>query len=189
MRWERMLKDKKGVSPVIGVILMVAITVILAAVIASFVFGMGTKVKAAPEAQLILSDHEDQISTGGYRDYLVYITHMGGDALKCDELKVKVTNLDKRSSGTKTYVLTWRGSNYGYFADDREYLRLYVREGVGYGDKYYIAKTGLLEPGDTATLMEHNDARFVDQIPARLEIQIIHMPTNTIIYTGIVTVT
>lgn len=33
--------DEKGVSPVIGVILMVAITVILAAVIASFVFGMG----------------------------------------------------------------------------------------------------------------------------------------------------
>uniref|UniRef100_A0A7V3ZWH8 Type IV pilin n=1 Tax=candidate division WOR-3 bacterium TaxID=2052148 RepID=A0A7V3ZWH8_UNCW3 len=37
--------DEKGVSPVIGVILMVAITVILAAVIASFVFGMGTSVK------------------------------------------------------------------------------------------------------------------------------------------------
>ena len=37
--------DEKGVSPVIGVILMVAITVILAAVIASFVFGMAGTVK------------------------------------------------------------------------------------------------------------------------------------------------
>ncbi len=37
--------DEKGVSPVIGVILMVAITVILAAVIASFVFGLGGSVK------------------------------------------------------------------------------------------------------------------------------------------------
>jgi len=35
-----MLKRKDAVSPVIGVILMVAITVILAAVIAAFVFGM-----------------------------------------------------------------------------------------------------------------------------------------------------
>lgn len=34
-------KDDEAVSPVIGVILMVAITVILAAVIAAFVFGMG----------------------------------------------------------------------------------------------------------------------------------------------------
>ncbi|MEM2120859.1 MAG: type IV pilin N-terminal domain-containing protein, partial [Archaeoglobaceae archaeon] len=40
-----MRMDEKGVSPVIGVILMVAITVILAAVIASFVFGMSGTVK------------------------------------------------------------------------------------------------------------------------------------------------
>lgn len=36
--------DDRGVSPVIGVILMVAITVILAAVIASFVLGFGSSV-------------------------------------------------------------------------------------------------------------------------------------------------
>ena len=38
-------KDEEAVSPVIGVILMVAITVILAAVIAAFVFGMGGTLK------------------------------------------------------------------------------------------------------------------------------------------------
>jgi flagellin-like protein len=38
-------KDEEAVSPVIGVILMVAITVILAAVIAAFVFGMGGSLK------------------------------------------------------------------------------------------------------------------------------------------------
>ncbi|MCD2204898.1 type IV pilin [Halobacterium sp. KA-6] len=36
--------DERGVSPVIGVILMVAITVILAAVIASFVLGFGDNI-------------------------------------------------------------------------------------------------------------------------------------------------
>jgi len=43
--------DKEGeraVSPVIGVILMVAITVILAAVIASFVLGLGDTDDPAP---------------------------------------------------------------------------------------------------------------------------------------------
>jgi len=39
------LKDEKGVSPVIGVIMMVAITVILVATIASFVFRMGSKMQ------------------------------------------------------------------------------------------------------------------------------------------------
>ena len=52
-----MTKSKEdAVSPVIGVILMVAVTVILAAVIAAFVFGMGsgvtkTKVVAATASQ------------------------------------------------------------------------------------------------------------------------------------------
>ncbi len=38
-------ENEDAVSPVIGVILMVAITVILAAVIAAFVFGMGSSVQ------------------------------------------------------------------------------------------------------------------------------------------------
>ncbi len=50
-------KNEEAVSPVIGVILMVAITVILAAVIAAFVFGMAgniskTKVVAATASRV-----------------------------------------------------------------------------------------------------------------------------------------
>ena len=52
----KFMKNDEAVSPVIGVILMVAITVILAAVIAAFVFGMAggvqkTKVVAATVRQ------------------------------------------------------------------------------------------------------------------------------------------
>jgi len=41
------LNDDRGVSPVIGVILMVAITVILAAVIGTFVLGLGDSLEQA----------------------------------------------------------------------------------------------------------------------------------------------
>ncbi|WP_232687192.1 type IV pilin [Halobacterium zhouii] len=44
------MDDERGVSPVIGVILMVAITVILAAVIASFVLGFGNSVSSNANA-------------------------------------------------------------------------------------------------------------------------------------------
>ncbi|MDZ7850011.1 MAG: type IV pilin N-terminal domain-containing protein [Halodesulfurarchaeum sp.] len=43
-------------SPVIGVILMVAITVILAAVIGSFVLGIGGDVEATPTASLSIGE-------------------------------------------------------------------------------------------------------------------------------------
>ena len=62
-------KNDEAVSPVIGVILMVAITVILAAVIAAFVFGMSgniTKTKTvALTAQKMSSDNISVTNAGG----------------------------------------------------------------------------------------------------------------------------
>lgn len=78
-------RNDEAVSPVIGVILMVAITVILAAVIAAFVFGMGPPVKA-PQAQLKFSAN----ATG------LKISHDGGDPLilKDEKLTVKYATND-----------------------------------------------------------------------------------------------
>ena len=64
--------EDRAVSPVIGVILMVAITVILAAVIGAFVLGLGDSVsETAPNAQI-----DFDYSTG---DELT-LTHEGGDS-------------------------------------------------------------------------------------------------------------
>ncbi|MEM2802487.1 MAG: type IV pilin N-terminal domain-containing protein, partial [Archaeoglobaceae archaeon] len=64
-----MRMDEKGVSPVIGVILMVAITVILAAVIASFVFGLSGSVKRS----YIVTFADTRIDKDN-----VYVKYMGG---------------------------------------------------------------------------------------------------------------
>ena len=51
-----------GVSPVIGVILMVAVTVILAAVIGSFVLGLGSNVEQNPQAGVTFDQDGDSVS-------------------------------------------------------------------------------------------------------------------------------
>ena len=48
--------EDRAVSPVIGVILMVAITVILAAVIGTFVLGLGESVEQNPSAGVTVDD-------------------------------------------------------------------------------------------------------------------------------------
>jgi flagellin-like protein len=53
--------DDRGVSPVIGVILMVAITVILAAVIAAFVLGLGDTNSTAPSVTFDYDYTEDAV--------------------------------------------------------------------------------------------------------------------------------
>jgi flagellin-like protein len=69
--------DDRAVSPVIGVILMVAITVILAAVIGTFVLGLGDQVQqTSPNAQWDWS----------YDGTDLEITHEGGDTVDATTL-------------------------------------------------------------------------------------------------------
>ncbi|WP_267162973.1 type IV pilin N-terminal domain-containing protein [Halovenus salina] len=61
MQLKKLFNDDNAVSPVIGVILMVAITVILAAVIATFVLGLGEQVSdTAPQASFDFDYNETQ---------------------------------------------------------------------------------------------------------------------------------
>ncbi|MDR5657729.1 type IV pilin N-terminal domain-containing protein [Halodesulfurarchaeum sp. HSR-GB] len=71
--------DDRGVSPVIGVILMVAITVILAAVIGSFVLGIGGDIEQAPQASLEVSDAPAEDPTSDTATNVIVISHNGGD--------------------------------------------------------------------------------------------------------------
>ena len=89
MRISELFTDDDAVSPVIGVILMVAITVILAAVIATFVLGLGDQVSnTSPQASFSF-DWDGQ--SGGGLDTLT-ITHDGGDAIRANRLYVRGTD-------------------------------------------------------------------------------------------------
>ena len=93
MKANRNLKQNdEAVSPVIGVILMVAITVILAAVIGAFVFGMGPP-EAAPQASLRASAY-----VGNPAEFV--IEHQGGDeiALNLTDSKLLVGGVAETGS-------------------------------------------------------------------------------------------
>jgi len=78
-------KDDKAVSPVIGVILMVAITVILAAAIGSSVFGQGTT-KSAPQANFDIKAATSAPATAG--PVSIKIEHLGGEPVHFNESSV-----------------------------------------------------------------------------------------------------
>ncbi|MFC6941329.1 type IV pilin N-terminal domain-containing protein [Salinirubellus sp. GCM10025818] len=88
MNIRQLFTDEEAVSPVIGVILMVAITVILAAVIGTFVLGLGDQVQStAPQA----SFNFDYTSDSGSSEGSVAITHDGGDSIPDTQLNIKST--------------------------------------------------------------------------------------------------
>jgi flagellin-like protein len=99
--------DDDAVSPVIGVVLMVAVTVILAAVIATFVLGVGDSVNdTAPQASFNFNYEQN----GGGSDELA-ITHNAGDAIAGENLNVTSTGAateddDSASIGTDVFTGT-----------------------------------------------------------------------------------
>jgi flagellin-like protein len=77
--FKKLFKNNDAVSPVIGVILMVAITVILAAAIGSSVFGRGPT-PSAPQANLEIKANSTATATATVPGS-VKIEHLGGDTI------------------------------------------------------------------------------------------------------------
>lgn len=101
------LFDKeRAVSPVIGVIMMVAITVILAAVIGAFVFGLGGQQQQPPQARLDFD----------FSDGAVTISHSSGDALSRANIDVVIDG-----SAVGEGALSSAGSDDKYTAGEEVY--------------------------------------------------------------------
>ena len=92
MNLKNLFTEERAVSPVIGVVLMVAITVILAAVIGSFVLGLAGDVsEAAPTAQISFEydSGEDEVT----------LIHDGGNAFSNDAVSLRGPQTDDPLNG------------------------------------------------------------------------------------------
>ena len=105
MQLKQLVADDDAVSPVIGVILMVAITVILAAVIGTFVLGLGESIEdTSPNAQFNAEYEEGgsaspscnplDTSTSSPND-LLEITHQSGPTIEAERLTVSSNGTDQ----------------------------------------------------------------------------------------------
>lgn len=86
MNLNERLERERAVSPVVGVALLIAMTVILAAVIGYVVLGMNATGAEAPQATFSF-DHNES-------DNEIEITHEGGDALDDNEIQVYIDDED-----------------------------------------------------------------------------------------------
>ncbi|WP_123619586.1 type IV pilin [Halorubrum sp. CSM-61] len=103
--------DDRAVSPVIGVILMVAITVILAAVIGTFVLGLGDSLgDSQPSATISTSTNSTAIS----------LEHAGGDRIESGDLRVIV---DDETNSNSSAVDQSNEFNSTYTVGDTEHIR------------------------------------------------------------------
>jgi len=143
MQFKKLIDEERAVSPVIGVILMVAITVILAAVIGTFVLGLGDQVQSTTPSASFGFD-----ATGLNSDTTVdevTITHESGTTIQKSAIKVTVGSTTVYDGGTQT------GTNYestDSFSD-----------GMSAGDTITISET------DESQWTSENTVRVIYQNP------------------------
>ncbi|OIB55762.1 type IV pilin [Natrialba sp. SSL1] len=129
-------EDERAVSPVIGVILMVAITVILAAVIAAFVLDMGDMGDQAPSTQFSwdedVSDENLEITVTGGEDIDPDNLYIDGtrvsesdwdwssnDAITAgDTLSLDGSDSENEYDPGDTIQIVWEGDGEGQLLDD-----------------------------------------------------------------------
>lgn len=149
---------------------MVAITVILAAVIGTFVLNLGGDLQETPQAQISVEDASDDspVTTGNSPQTLINIIHNGGDTLTEGDFRIQVQG----SEDTK-FTELWDGSStnsYTYTDSDSDDATIQLSSDPP-GD--------LSVGGSVSVEVKHdtNDAEF----DGEWQVQIIHAPSDSIL--------
>lgn len=209
--------DLRAVSPVISVILVTAITVILAAVIGTFVLGLSDSVNSqGPQVATSIQDAENTVSqvprieytgeggnlvdvVGDGQDY-VRIEHRGGEVVPMNDLEIQVVGQD-----TNQRYLQLNATN-GFTRDDIRYSSVDDIDGyrrIGHlavatllnGDSEFSAEDAEFGAGDVLVLSE--DGWNYDPQPDNdsaffeagdeLRILVLHQPSKQLIGKATVT--
>ena len=186
--------ENRGVSPVISVILMLAIVVILAAVLSAFVLD-STESLDDPAPNVADTTGEFQLEKSGQYtldDQLVRITHLGGDNVLVEEMEIIV-----RASGpdvdTEARLINLPG-NGRKLADEN----IQAGKGTSETEAEDLISQGTLSPPDQVIVNEdiwsagytiqfritttEADFREGESPDAdTLEVVIVHTPSNSIL--------
>lgn len=170
-------------SPVIGVILMVAITVILAAVIGTFVLGLGDSLQTTPQVSMSVSDASDAYDgTSGTSGTInaFNIAHNNGDTISTSDIRVIIRTTDGAS------VATLESGAWTYSETDSETIQISLdgtvlsgspNQDISVGSSMTISHTGTATSASDTILTAGNEYR----------VQIVHKPSDSTIVDSTVT--
>ena len=139
------MMNEDAVSPVIGVMLMIVVTIIIAAVVSGFAGGMTSSESKVPNAAFTV--HPNLKGNG-----TIAFHHTGGDELMLDEILVQLeynstsiilSNLDKMSSDSNHTYLSEMGGDADGFIRGGDRLVLTCDKNAN--------KVFVFEPQDAAT--------------------------------------
>lgn len=194
-------KHEDAVSPVIGVMLMLVVTIIVAAFVTAFSSGLVDTESTAPVAYLDVEILANQGDT--HNQYVLNIKHMGGDVLDTADLKIiSDYSYDDYNAGTQkvtpvrtSSTITPATAKTQIISSPKISARVPYLSDITVGDPSHPdVQFGAfdLEPGDVMTTGTSIGTYKViggkTSVPngfgvgSKVDISIVHTPSDTIIF-------
>jgi len=179
--------ESRGASPAVGIILMVAIVVIIAAVISVSSFGfLGNLRDPAPNIAAASGDLTTQSGNGGG---IVLLTHKGGDSVRVADLEIGVRAECKSGTKRGRIVNLPAGSENAIRASDGQI------EGDNIFDESYLKTidNGVDRVNDGGALLKNRysaSSTILFRIPkskceltpgSEVSVQVVHTPSQSVI--------
>lgn len=165
-------KNEMAVSPVIGVILMVAITVILAAVIAAFVFGLGGTTEKAPTTSIVVANNPDTPQAD------LKIQHKGGDMLKGGDWKLSIVSAT--GSATAPEFIRSEAANDLAVGAQISVANITTDYAADCAATCQLTNTSFIVPGAGVTLALTSGQKY--------DVKLVHIPSNAMLIDTVVEV-
>ncbi|CCQ35636.1 DUF1628 domain protein [Natronomonas moolapensis 8.8.11] len=168
--------NERGVTSVVGVVMIVALTILLASVVGVYAFGLSEDATETPNfaaLELEFEEERDVIRDNGNKEYgeflwLIELRHTGGEVVDGEEIVVHLDHGDQRVTGELDGALTagetvelaviHNNQNGGYFPD-------------GYED---------CDGTNVACRLAGDDGNYPET--DRIQLRMIHRPSGTILY-------
>ena len=147
------MKDD-AVSPVIGVMLMLSITIIIAAILMAFAGGMADTKPATPSVDL----SAEFVKSG--EGIVLRLSHNGGDALNPKDIKLTAYVASASSSGEQ----------------------LIIKDIIGDDNAWNAGESITLDAEKTKSLLGIDNVNSAAEKSTPVEIGIYHTPSTNVIY-------
>ena len=163
-------RDERAVTPTVGIVLLVAVTVILAGIIGVFAFGVVDDIGERPTfAALELTFEEEPASQPNYSEFRweLQLTNQAGETVDADEIVVYLDHGDQRVTGTLNRSLR-AGETVQLTVVHNNQAGDTIPDDVSCGDV------------NVACRLAGDDGNFPDDDQIRL--QMIHAPSESVLY-------
>ena len=147
------MKDD-AVSPVIGVMLMLSITIIIAAVLMAFAGGMTDDKPATPSVDL----SAEFVKSG--EGIVLRLSHNGGDTLNPKDIRVTAYVTTEMSSGEQ----------------------IIIKDIIGDDNAWNAGESILLTADKTKNLLGIDNVEYAASLSTPVEIGIYHIPSSNVIF-------